>query len=665
MFKYFFIFFLLSFAYTRSQNAQLDSLLKSIKLNKQADTVKVNALNKIAQSYNKLGEYDKAITYANQSSELSVKLNFQSGLYKSHIQNGLANLNLGKLKLALDYFQSSLKVCQSSKDTLGIAKSYVYIGNLYYGQEENKLALYNYQFAIKYFTAIKDYSNQGLAYSNVGAVYDNMGMPDKAIESYFSSIFIYKATRNYRNISNTYNNIAELYNSQKKYEKAIDNYKIALTFAEEYQNESAVGIIYTNLSDVYFKMKNFEASKKMGILGLRINKTMLGKSEIMSAYGLLAQCDSALGNWKDAYTLKLQYLNFALSILNDSKSIEIKELAIKYETAKKEQQLLQLKKEQEKERALAISESNRHQVFMWLISVLTIAIAVIAFTVWQSLKMSRKRNNVIEAQNTEVEKSKQLVERKNRSMVDSIEYAKRIQDAKLPSLSYIYETLSDGFILFKPKDIVSGDFYYFFKKDERNIFIAAIDCTGHGIPGAFMTMIASEKLYEAVRNSSNTSEILQLVNIGIKKALKQSDDFESSKDGMDIALCKLDIINNTIEFTGANRPIWIVRKGQYDIEEVRGNKNSIGGFTNNDIQFESHKIQLQKEDTFYLFTDGYADTFAKNVRLKLTTKKMKEIVLSINHLPMHEQSDYLDASIENWKNGEEQTDDILVMGFRL
>jgi serine phosphatase RsbU (regulator of sigma subunit)/tetratricopeptide (TPR) repeat protein len=665
MFKYISIFFLLSYAYLQSQNNSLDSLLKSIKLNKQADTGKVNALNKIAQSYNKVGEYDKAITYANLSSELSEKLNFRSGLYKSHIQNGLANLNLGKLKIALDYFQSSLKVCQSSRDTLGIAKSYVYIGNLYYGQEENQLALNNYQFAIKYFTAIKDYSNQGLVYSNIGAVYDNLGVPDKAIESYFSSIFIYKATHNYRNISNTYNNIAELYNSQKKYEKAIDNYKIALTFAEEYQNESAVGIIYTNLSDVYFKMKNFEASKKMGLLGLRINKEMLGKSEIMNAYWLLAQCDSALGNWKDAYTFKLQYLNFNLSILNDNKSIEIKELAVKYETAKKEQQLLQLKKEQEKERALANSESNRQQVFMWLISVLTIAIAVVAFTVWQSLKMSRKRNSVIEAQNTEVENAKQSVERKNRSMVDSIEYAKRIQDAKLPNLTYIYETLSDSFILFKPKDIVSGDFYYFFKKDEHAIFIAAIDCTGHGIPGAFMTMIASEKLYEAVRYSSDTSEILQLVNLGIKKALKQSDDFESSKDGMDIALCKLDIVNNTIEFAGANRPIWIVRKGQNDIEEVRGNKNSIGGFTSDDLKFDSHKIQLQKGDTFYLFTDGYADTFAKNQRLKLTTRKMKEVVLSINHLPMREQSNYLDEYIENWKNGEEQTDDILVMGFRL
>jgi serine phosphatase RsbU (regulator of sigma subunit) len=419
------------------------------------------------------------------------------------------------------------------------------------------------------------------------------------------------------------------------------------------------------LSDVYFKLKKFEAAKKMALLGLRINKEMLGKPEIMNAYLLLAQCDSALGNWKDAYTFKLQYLNFTLSILNDNKSIEIKELAVKYETVKKEQQLLLLKKEQEKERALVNAERNRQQVFMWLILMLTIAIAVIAFTVWQSLRITKKRNNVIEAQSLEVDKAKQLVERKNRSMVDSIEYAKRIQDAKLPNLAYIYETLSDSFILFKPKDIVSGDFYYFFKKDESAIFIAAIDCTGHGIPGAFMTMIASEKLYEAVRLTSNTSDILQLLNLGIKKALKQSDDFDSSKDGMDIALCKLDVVNYTIEFAGANRPIWVIRKGQNDIEEIRGNKNSIGGFTSDDLRFENHTIQLQKEDTFYLFTDGYADTFAKNQRLKLTTKKMKEIVLSINHLPMNEQSNYLNSYIENWKNGEEQTDDILVMGFRL
>ncbi len=665
MFKYIFSFFLLSYVNCECQNSPLDSLLKSVKSNKQEDTVKVNALNKIAQIFNKSGEYKQAIIYANQSFELSQKLNFQSGLSKAKIQCGKANMDLGNLKLALNNFQLSVEICQSSKDTLGMAKSYFYIGNLYYGQEENKLALVNFQLSIKYLAAVKDYGNQGLVYTNLGAVYDNLGMIDKAIESYFSAIFICKTTHKYKNISNTYNNIAELYNKQKKYEKAIDNYNIALTFAEKYENRSAIGVIYINLSDVYFKLRNFEASKKMALSGLLINKEMQVKSDLMNNYLLLSKCDSALGNWKEAYNHELQYLNYAIGMLNDDKSLEIKDLALKYETEKKEQQLLLLKKEQEKERALASSESNKQQFFLWLISGFTIAIAAIAFVIWQSLKITKKRNQVIEIQSMEVGKAKHLVERKNKNIIDSIEYAKRIQDAKLPSLSYIYETLSDSFILFKPKDIVSGDFYYFYKKEEHTIFIAAIDCTGHGIPGAFMTMIASEKLYEAVRQSSSTSEILQLVNLGIKKALKQSDDFESSKDGMDMALCKFDIVNNTIEFAGANRPIWIVRKDQQLIEEIRGNKNSIGGFTNDSLEFESHNIQLQKEDTFYLFTDGYADTFAKNQRLKLTTKKMKELILSINHLPMKDQSDYLDHYIENWKNGEEQTDDILVMGFRL
>jgi serine phosphatase RsbU (regulator of sigma subunit) len=256
-----------------------------------------------------------------------------------------------------------------------------------------------------------------------------------------------------------------------------------------------------------------------------------------------------------------------------------------------------------------------------------------------------------------------VIEKKNREILDSIHYALLIQQAVLPVKKDIYKALKDVFILYKPKDIVSGDFY-FFHKNEKYIFIASADCTGHGVPGAFMSMIGSEKLKEAVLQSTDTSEILKTLNKGIKTSLKQSDSYESTRDGMDIALCSIDTVNCIVKYAGANRPLWIIRKGQGVVDEIKATKKAIGGFTEDSQHFETHEIKLQKGDTFYISTDGYADTFSVQDK-KLTTKKFKELLLSIQDKSMQDQELHLENFIENWKGGAEQIDDILVIGVQL
>jgi serine phosphatase RsbU (regulator of sigma subunit) len=270
--------------------------------------------------------------------------------------------------------------------------------------------------------------------------------------------------------------------------------------------------------------------------------------------------------------------------------------------------------------------------------------------------------------NSEYEKiiteQKIIVETKNKEITDSIIYAERIQQAKLPKKEEIYSLLPNCFILFKPKDIVSGDFY-FFNKNKPFALIAAADCTGHGVPGAFMSMIGSEKLDDAISQTSDTSQILKLLNQGIKASLRQTNSYESTRDGMDIALCYIDTEHRIVNYAGANRPLWIVRKGKAIIEEVKATKNAIGGLTDDNQHFETHQVQLQEGDTIYICSDGYADTFNGESGKKLKTKKFKEILLSIQDKAMNEQEKYLDEFIEYWKAGTEQVDDILVIGIRL
>jgi PAS domain S-box-containing protein len=263
----------------------------------------------------------------------------------------------------------------------------------------------------------------------------------------------------------------------------------------------------------------------------------------------------------------------------------------------------------------------------------------------------------------EEEKYKRLIEEKNIVITDSIKYAKRIQQAILPRKEEIYTSLPQSFVLYKPKDIVSGDFY-FFHKNNQFVFIAAADCTGHGVPGALMSMIGMEKLTEAVSQSTDTSDILKQLNIGIINSLHQSDSNDLIRDGMDIAICSIETKKRIVRYSGVNIPLWYIRNGKLEVEEIKGTK-VVGGLTEENQRFDCHELKLQQGDTFYLSTDGFADQFNGQLRKKLMKKKFKETLICIQEKSMQEQEKYLNNFIENWKESSEQIDDILVIGVRL
>lgn len=285
----------------------------------------------------------------------------------------------------------------------------------------------------------------------------------------------------------------------------------------------------------------------------------------------------------------------------------------------------------------------------------------------QTLEQEKEKQKIIEAQKEvlEIQVAQRTAELsiKNQEITDSINYAKRIQSAILLPLDVIKRALPNSFILYKPKDIVSGDFYWF-TENENGYLIAAADCTGHGVPGAFMSVISSEKLTEAVKFTSNVSELLHQTNLGIKKALRQTDNESSTRDGMDISVCLFDKSFRSVTYAGANRPLWLIRKDSGEITEIKPTKSAIGGLTRDEQQFESNTLQLNEGDTLYLFTDGYADQFSPTDK-KMKTRKFKELILSILQKSMKEQQKLLDEFHENWKGNLEQTDDVLVIGVRV
>jgi len=262
----------------------------------------------------------------------------------------------------------------------------------------------------------------------------------------------------------------------------------------------------------------------------------------------------------------------------------------------------------------------------------------------------------------EITDQKEIIEEKNKDITDSINYAKRIQDAILVSREVKYRLFPNAFVLFKPKDIVSGDFYWFGGHNGKRL-IAACDCTGHGVPGALMSMIGNNLLNQIVNEKAITepSRILTELDGEMRKTLKK-DDNPDSKDGMDVALLSF-TSDKEMQYSGANRPLWIISNGK--LEEIKATKISIGGDRyGEDFTFKNHAIQLQSNDTVYIASDGFADQFNSEDK-KLMTRRFKEILLSIQHLTMPEQEKYLDEFIDKWRGKLEQTDDILVIGIRI
>lgn len=266
----------------------------------------------------------------------------------------------------------------------------------------------------------------------------------------------------------------------------------------------------------------------------------------------------------------------------------------------------------------------------------------------------------------EIAKQKEELSIKNKSIFDSINYAKRIQEAMMPSEYLFKKLLTDSFIYYKPKDIVSGDFYWIAEKNNK-IFVAAADCTGHGVPGAFMSIIGFDLLRNITKEQGieDPAQILNLLNEGITETFSKNVADKTVKDGMDVALCVIDRDNFILEYSGAINPLYLVRNNQ--IITVRGNRFSIGMADENSVseKFESHTVPLKENDVVYIFSDGFADQFGGPFGKKYKFSRFRQLLLTIHSLPMKKQKAFIDENLNNWKGDLEQVDDILVIGIKI
>jgi serine phosphatase RsbU (regulator of sigma subunit) len=275
-----------------------------------------------------------------------------------------------------------------------------------------------------------------------------------------------------------------------------------------------------------------------------------------------------------------------------------------------------------------------------------------------------QKNQEILTQNEQIVLQKDIIEEKNKSITDSIHYARRIQGAVLPPVQEIQEYFSDSFVLFRPRDIVSGDFYWGAKKGDQ-VVITAADCTGHGVPGAFMSMLGTAFLNEIVGTmiELDAAKILHELRQNVIISLRQTGQEGENKDGMDISLCIVNRKNSTLQFAGANNPMYMIRNSEIQI--IKPDRMPIGIHANADVPFKNNNIDLKKGDAFYIFSDGIADQFGgpKNKKFKYST--LQYLLLENHEKPFQEQQRLIESAFEEWKGDNEQVDDLLMIGFRV
>ncbi|MBC7695185.1 MAG: tetratricopeptide repeat protein [Burkholderiales bacterium] len=593
----------------------------------------------------------------------------------------------------------------------------IQFGNSYHMENKVDSALSYYNKALMYFQKIGNDKGIAKVYQSYAIVKRTLGDYEGAIQDSKKAYEVYDKITWTLGKVNVLNNISNAYSALKKYNEAVyysrksfslskllgDSLKYysmmsdyggklifikkldsavyyinaAAPFFERNNMYAQLLLSSTNLAEAFWNIyKNtaltkeyyYKALKYAYISGAKDNLNVIYR-ELTMCYILEKKSDSA-----EVYFMKT--LNLMDSTNNLNAINNINEIQTKYETEKKELQIksqsfeIEVQEKQNKQKSLII-------LFGTLALVGTGFFATMAFI---NFRKAKKANLIIENQklqvelkNEEITHQKELVDEKQKEIIDSINYAKRIQQAVLTGEDVWNKVSKEHFILFKPKDIVSGDFYWAYNTPNNRSVFALADCTGHGVPGGFMSMLGNSFLNEIVIENKifKANEILNKLRSKIIKALEQKGGTQQ-KDGMDISLCVWNKIDNTLEFSGANNPLWLLRKTvnldgveNKELQEYKADKMPIGLYLETEVPFSSITIQLEKGDIIYLSTDGYADQFGGTKEKKLKYKPLIESLIKNSALDMASQKDSLETAFNSWKSNLEQVDDVSIIGIRI
>lgn len=696
-----------------AQQKQIDSLFIILKTAKE-DTNKVHTLNNLSNKLWQIGDFNQAKKQADVAISLSQKLNFKKGTAKAlnviaiiyedqnDYSSALTNYNaalkinleivdkkgiatsygnialiyryLGNYPETLKNYFASLKIWEEINDKEGVARCYNNIGVIYKIQDNFDEALRYQLMSFKICKEINDKSGMASSYNNIGTIYKRQKKYDEALKNYFESLKIKIELSEKRGIANTYGNIGVIYEIQRLYTESLKNYLAALEIFEEIDYKKGIATTYENLGSIYIKLKRFDEANKNLQTALAISTKLGIKETIRDCYYDLANLDSIQGRWKNAYGNHKLYILYRDSLDNEETKEKTLQTSMSYEFEKKEALIMA---EQDKRDSLTAIEMKKQQIIRYAISGILLLVLLFTLFLYNRFRLIGKQKTIIELKEKETQLQKYLIEEKQNEIIESITYAKRLQEAILPSQAFIDKNLKENFIFYKPKDIVAGDFYWA-EAVNGLFFIAAADSTGHGVPGAMVSVVCSNALNRTIKEFKETEpgKILDKTRKLVIETFEKST--SEVKDGMDISLLCIDSTNKTISWSGAHNSLWYIsesessglsvraesRTDKKELIEIKADKQPIGK-TEYPKPFTTHQIEYKEGTTFYLFTDGYADQFGGPNGKKFMAKNVKQVLLANSYLPLSKQKEVLEQTFVNWVGNLEQIDDVCIIGIRI
>ncbi len=683
--------FLLLYSYCCSAQNR-DSLWRVYNNTSQADTNRLKAIYDIAWSYI-YNNPDTAIVLAEQQLQLSQKANQKKyeGIALKTI--GVAYLNKDNSQKALEYLLKALKINEEFNDKKGIGSCSNNIGAVYQYQSNYTKALEYYLKSLKISEELNDkkwveacYSNIGLIYSNqhdyknaldfhfkalqlckvlgfkqgMGTCYTNIGIVygfkadfEKALEYQFKSLKISEEIGDKNGMGTCCINIGALYMDQSNYAKALEYDLKSLKIRKETDDKQGVGMCYNTMAELYNKLENYKLAICYGDSSLQIAKEIADIDLEREVYQNLAISYNKIKKYKEAYDYHVKYMTITDSIFNADNSKQLGDLKTNFEVERKE---AELKVKTEAQQAISEEEQKRQQIVIVLVSCLLVLVFIFSVFMYNRVKVTQKQKRIIE-------KQKHLVEENQKEIIDSINYAKRLQQAILPADAEIKKHLPSSFIYYNPKGIVAGDFYWMEHLDNVT-YIAAADSTGHGVPGAMVSVVCSNALNRAVKEFGlrDTGKILDKTRELVLETFAKSG--EEIKDGMDISLCGINKLTNNMQWSGANNQLLYIKNKGAELLEIKADKQPIGK-TEYPKPFTTHTLELQIGDIIYLMTDGYPDQFGGDKGKKYKYKQLEDLLLANSNKPLEEQKIILSKSFDNWKGSLEQVDDVTIIGIKI
>jgi serine phosphatase RsbU (regulator of sigma subunit) len=650
-----------------SEYFQGSNYRKSLNYAKEAESLAIqikhtryeaNALYAKGYAYTDLGIMDSAFMNYKRSAEIYKSINSQIGI--ANTSNDLAYIfqSQGNDEKALEMYFGSLKSFQKLKDKQSISICLNNIGLIYLSQKNYQKALAFFNKSLKIKKELRYQTGIAMTLNNIGTTYLESGANKSALVYFEESLEIRKKIGTKSGIAQSYENIGTVYRNQKKFKEALKFYEYSFALFDSIKNEDGIISSINSIATIQRLIGNYKKAAELSEIALEKAKKIGSPNLIKNCAEALTIEYQFLKNYELAFE-NLKLFNLMNDSLNNLKNAQkIAQISFQYELDQflKQKEVEGLKKELKFEQQMGIQKNISYFLLTGLLSLIVIFILA-----YRSLQLKKRANIEIQNQKLEIEIKSNKLQKALTDITDSIKYAKRLQDAFLLNENDIKKDyIKNIFLFFKPKDIVSGDFYWFDKK-ENAIYIAAADCTGHGVPGAFLSMLCYNLLKHALNeyNCTEPSEILQNVNINLNLSLQQNKD-NYIKDGMDIALIKIE--NKKLYFAGANNPIYIISNHQ--LIELTANKKPIGKFSDQIDSFKQQIYDLNEGDLIYLFSDGYADQFGGPKMKKLKHTTLQKLLLENHKKPMDEQKIILQDQFNWWKGSYEQIDDVLIIGIK-